>query len=123
VDRPQRNRGLGAVKLGRHIVFRTFEWRRNQPLILELKERSRSARVTVPAGEIAKLCAMRGTKPGRAPSAAVWEDVRVTVCQAARWLLWQHPGCTEFVFEDGCFIPDSDPDVVGPNADTGSGHE
>jgi hypothetical protein len=40
----QTNKGLGAVKLGRHIVLKTFRWRRDQPMLLELMQSSRSAR-------------------------------------------------------------------------------
>src|SRR5690349_10698199 len=109
MDPTQPRKGLGAVKLQRHIVFLTPKWSRDQPMILELKERSRSARLIVPAKEVARLCAQRGTKPGRAPSAAVWEEIRVTVCQAARLLLWQHPGCTTFEFQEDRFIPTQTP--------------
>jgi hypothetical protein len=107
---PRMTKGLGGVKQGRRIVLKTVKWRRDQPMILELKERSRSARLIVPAEEIARLCAMRGTRPGRPPSAAVWEDIRVTMCQSARWLLWEYPGCTEFVYELCWFHPISDPE-------------
>ena len=85
VYRSQAKKRLGPAKQACQIVLRTPKWRRGRPLIL-IVQRSRSARLVVPADEVAKACWWLGIRPGRPPSTAVWESIRVIVCCEAHWL-------------------------------------